>query len=445
MTTINEIIDLQVLLGAGSTPFTNLSIPLILTSEVPLNTFTTKTRLYNQEDIVNDYPESTDTYKAISKMFSQTYKPKKVYIALRDTAVVSVKKIVFSTALITGNIVNGVVNGQVLTPTTFITDHATTMSAVATKIALAYGVDTATSALNEITVTGELEYSLDLSFTVNGGLSVPTVTYTTVTAGSTAGSDIAEAIDDIGDAFYPVCLVGRNEGSVFSVASKVQTLKKVFMTSTQDPTAKTNVTTDILSKLNANGYTRTLHFWHKDNNEWIDFGAMAIMTNRPFGSTDLSYQTLQSVTTNSKSDINTSQEGFLKDKQANLYQTVGGRDIVIGGNSSNGTPFDLILGSDFLFFEVRRRLFDFVVKNSQLLGKISFTQTNIDVIGTIIKDVMVLMSNETYNFLDEKSLSVKVPDVNSLDKSLRKAGTYVCQANSTSGIRVIDAIITILQ
>lgn len=86
----------------------------------------------------------------------------------------------FSGNLVSSNVVNGVVNGFALSATTFATDHATTMGAIATKIAAVSGVDSATVSGNTIVVVSDADVDLELhGFIVTAGASQATVTYPT--------------------------------------------------------------------------------------------------------------------------------------------------------------------------------------------------------------------------------------------------------------------------
>lgn len=92
-----------------------------------------------------------------------------------------VATLTFSGVLVTANVVAGnvVVNGTItaLTPTTFVTDHATTMAAIATKIAAVSGIASAVVSGNTIVVTGNANTDVRLtSFAVTAGGSQATVT-----------------------------------------------------------------------------------------------------------------------------------------------------------------------------------------------------------------------------------------------------------------------------
>lgn len=101
-----------------------------------------------------------------------------VYVRFSGKA--QIQTVVFSGALITANVVNGSVNGTSLTPTTFATDNATTLAAIATKIEAHPDVETAVSnGTNTITVTSVTDKTVVLAnFVVTLGASQATIVIT---------------------------------------------------------------------------------------------------------------------------------------------------------------------------------------------------------------------------------------------------------------------------
>jgi hypothetical protein len=103
----------------------------------------------------------------------------------------------FSGVLITANVVglNVVINGVLtaLTATTFATDHATTMAAIATKIAAVSGVASATVSGNTIIVVGNANTDVRLTgITVTGGSTQATATVPYTSADTFKGIVMAD-------------------------------------------------------------------------------------------------------------------------------------------------------------------------------------------------------------------------------------------------------------
>jgi len=90
--------------------------------------------------------------------------------------------VTLSTDLIASNVVAITVNGSVMAPVTFGTDHATTMAAVVTALKLLPTVATASYALDVITITpvDQRSGAILTNCKVTAGSSQPTVTTATV-------------------------------------------------------------------------------------------------------------------------------------------------------------------------------------------------------------------------------------------------------------------------
>lgn len=91
-----------------------------------------------------------------------------------------IQDLVFSAALITGNVTNGDVNGAAITPITYATSNAATLTAIAAAIQAHPDVETAVSdGTDTITVTGVTDKEVALTnFVVTGGASQATVSVT---------------------------------------------------------------------------------------------------------------------------------------------------------------------------------------------------------------------------------------------------------------------------
>lgn len=119
-----------------------------------------------------------------------------VYVRFRsDPHVVDVQ---FSGALITGNTVNGTVNGTAIAAVPFDTDNATTLTNLATALEALDEVDTAVSdGVDTITITGANGGEvLVVSLTVTGGLSQATASQSTVSGPSSGTQAGAFRTDD---------------------------------------------------------------------------------------------------------------------------------------------------------------------------------------------------------------------------------------------------------
>lgn len=115
---------------------------------------------------------------------------------LGTTLTAQVNTLVFgggSPNLVTGNIINGTVNGVAITPVPFVTNNDTTLTNLAAEIASQLNIASAISdGVHTITITADAGYPFTLAgFAVTGGATQPTVTNNAITpAAPSADVDI---------------------------------------------------------------------------------------------------------------------------------------------------------------------------------------------------------------------------------------------------------------
>lgn len=131
---------------------------------------------------INEQSLRTGSYAPLAGIAKPILEPIK---NIDITQVSQVQTLVFSGALITDNVVNGKIGGVAIDPVTFITDNATTLTALAVEIASQDDVLTAVSdGTDTITITTVLgkEYLAvtDFIVTLGAGQVTATVTETVV-------------------------------------------------------------------------------------------------------------------------------------------------------------------------------------------------------------------------------------------------------------------------
>jgi len=99
---------------------------------------------------------------------------------VRFSGKAQIQDLTFSAALITANVINGDINGSAITPITFATSNAATLTALAAAIQTHPEVETAVSdGTDTITITGVIDKSvLIANFVVTGGVSQATASVT---------------------------------------------------------------------------------------------------------------------------------------------------------------------------------------------------------------------------------------------------------------------------
>lgn len=144
---------------------------------------------YQPRDILSRAVEETDGIDFGYGVVKGTDKTKQV--SLPHSEVIT---LTLNADLITGNKVNGSINGEAITEVDFDTDHATTMTALAAAIAALDGVTASVTAARVITVVVANQDGLAEDFLVTAGVSQATITPTYSTADIFAGVMVHEHV-----------------------------------------------------------------------------------------------------------------------------------------------------------------------------------------------------------------------------------------------------------
>ena len=156
MLEISRIVDVQITRQTAGVAQAGFSVPLILgTSSTGWGS--DLIRSYRSiSAVLEDFASSTAEYQAAAAIFAQSPKLSLLKIGREAARVAQVQTRTFSGSLVTGNIINGTVDGVALAPVPFNTSNATTLSDLATAIQATPGVATAVSdGVSAITITSQ--------------------------------------------------------------------------------------------------------------------------------------------------------------------------------------------------------------------------------------------------------------------------------------------------
>ena len=369
--------------------------------------------------VAEDFATDTDEYKQAAALFSQTPKPARIAIGKRASNQAAVKTITFSADLITSNSVAGKVNGTSLTATVFATDHATTMAAIAAKIAAIDGVASATvggSGNRVITVTATAGYSLTLAdFAVTLGASQATVALATTTAGRTAASelDILVASASNSDEWYDLKMTSRTVGDILSAAAWIEARRKMFGTlGDAAEILDSGDDTDILSVLGGLGYNRTYFAYHQTPGEMMDAAWAGRCLPLDPGSETWAFKTLSGVT---RSSLTASESAAVIAKGGNTYETMGGINITRPGQMVSGRFIDQTRGIDKLEADLQAAVFGLLTS----VDKVPYTDAGVALIEAAVRGVLSQAADD--GLIDRASIVVTVPAVSSVSTNDRAA------------------------
>lgn len=359
MDNVELVVETQISRNFSTLSKIAYNMAILFSSETPVAGYTTnKTKKYTDTDSVGkDWGTASETYKRALAYFSQDPKPTALRISKTSAVTATVKTITFTDVLVTGNAINGIVNGIPLAETIFNTDHAATMTAIAGKIALVSGIASATASGNVITVTATTHYTMDLaSFEVTGGASRADVNLATTTAGVSIADDIASAIAEIND-WYAILMTSNNAGDIMSMAKKIETLAKIgIFTSTQAEIYDANSTADIAYQLKIRKFNRTALIYHVNPSEGLDAGITGKELADPPGASIWAIKEVAGVSFSPELDAGLI--AIIKGKNCNCYPKIGDGGLFHYGTMASGVSIELIRDTDYLNSELTQATFN---------------------------------------------------------------------------------------
>lgn len=384
---ISTIVNVSISLTTPSITQAGFGTPLILTNEAPLSSWGSELiREYTAlADVLDDFTSSDDVYLAAAKVFSQTPRVTSLKIGLETTRVAQVKTLTFSGVLVTGNTVGAFtlnIGGitKTVTATAFSVDAATTLALITAKITAFTEFNATDNTTTTITITSAIAGA---SFTgvvpvVSGGASQATAVFATTVANVGPAESLA-AISEQDDEYYGIDWVERDPYLVFGMATYVETVRKLFGTVTQAAGAiDSTSTTDIAYLLSSSSFLRTFSMYNADVTDYLEAGWMGREFPYDPGSTSWKFKTISGGVAD---NLTSAQRSALSNKNANMYITVGGRDVTTEGVTASGEYIDIVTGTDWLQARIEESIYARLVS----LPKIPFTNAGIAIIENEIR------------------------------------------------------------
>lgn len=274
------------------------------------------------------------------------------------------------------------------TPTAFTHNSgigATTSSIVAALVVLidagAEPVD-ATDADPDVQIDGDAT-TTPFVITVNSS--------TLMTVGAPAGTieDDSDALDAIileDSDWYGLVLCDRTSANVQDVAAWTESNRKLFVTASADANIINQTlaadTTSIAKLFKDLSYARTAVMYQANAaTEYPDAAWLGKVLPYDAGSLTWCYKTLASVTVDSLTET---QQNNARDKNANVYITVGGRNITFEGTVADNEFIDIIRGIDWLYSEIQANVYGRLVN----LPKIPYTDAGIATIEAMVRTAL---------------------------------------------------------
>lgn len=399
MTRLTDIIEIQISRETSAVAQTNFNVPAFISAHT---NFAERARVYSSLlAVADDFASTESAYIAAQKFFGQAIKPANIVIGRRQIpgATVNVVTVAASTTYTL------TVSGTVIT---YVSLASPTAITIATGLKTAYNVTPVTG----VTLTDNLDGTLTLASTVDWSLKVSTNLSKANAPAVESWSTSVSAVQNANDTWYALAIESHNTLDVLEVAGVIEAKKKVFGTSSQASDVKTNVTTDLFSKLEALGYQRTFGIYSATaDTEFPEAAWIGFQLQEQPGSNTWAYKNLAGVTVSKLSDTESTN---IKAKSGNTYESIGGQSVTVGGKMFGGEFIDVMVFVDWLEARMTERLW-FRMANSK---KIPYTAAG----ATIIESEIRAQLNDGIRvggLADSPSPVVRVPDVLSVAPNLR--------------------------
>lgn len=322
--------------------------------------------------------------------FGQQISPPKLTIIRQSTAdVAQISTLVFSADLVADNSTLATIDGVDETAVVFITDMATTLTAIAVEIAGNAAVATAVSdGTDTITVTFTDFVAHVITAAVTLGASQATVTSANTT-NAQAVQTLTQALDAgvaYNNDWYGLGIYSRLSADIDTVSTHIQGYgsanPKIYFAQNKNPLIlDSGDATDIASVLQAKANFRTSVWYHSDDAEYLEMGLIGGQLPTDPGSITWAYKTVSGVTVDTLTD---GQKSAAHAKACNTYTTEASVNITEEGKVSD-SPFewiDVIRGVDWIQVNMTADLFSLLVNlpklpyDSRGLGSIKGTIQN---------------------------------------------------------------------
>jgi len=209
-----------------------------------------------------------------------------------------------------------------------------------------------------------------------------TMVHTTANVGVQTDLDNIVASGDLGNDWYALCLISRNDSDILDAAAWIEANKKMFIACSSAAGIIAATTTDIASALSDAAYDRTALIYSSDEANYPDAAWLGKMLPKDPGSATWNLKTLAGIT---KDELTDTQITNLKDKNANYYIEIGGVNVTQNGNVASAEWIDVIRGIDWIEARSQENIYSLLVA----VDKISFTNAGIDQVTNKLEEILV--------------------------------------------------------
>ena len=318
-----------------------------------------------------------------------------------------------------GNLINLLINGNPITQVAWDTDQATTIANLATAIqasGLVLSAVVTPTKIITIVANSNIIISLEDIVTTGGSNQAVGVQATTETFQNQTPVEALTAIKIVNDDWYFLLYaIGRYDiAGVTILAASIETQLKLFFNLTIDPRMITTSTDDIGSILNALSYDRSIVVYTGSDDNHIEAGWVGQNAPKDPGSITWKFKSLSGVTADT---FTPTEKTNVKGKEVNLYNEIGGIDIMEEGVVISGEFIDIMRGADWIQVRMEEKVFGTLANQP----KVPYTDSGVDIVKSDVSSILQLAIGQGI-LADDPAPVVTAPevaDISTADKQAR--------------------------
>ena len=261
---------------------------------------------------------------------------------------------------------------------------------------------------------------------------------TSLVVGAIQGSETPvqalAAVQALNNTWYALMLLDHTKADVLAMAAVIETQKKIFITSSQDPHVIGSQTDDVATALKALNYTRSAVLYSAEaDTKWPEAAWLGRMLPTGVGAATWKFKTLAGVDADNLSGTAIANA---QTKNSNIYTSVGGVDITLEGIVASGEFIDVTRLIDWLVATMEVNVYSLLINND----KVPYTNKGIATIENAVRQTLQQGVDHSGIAIDP-AYTVSVPDVlavSQADKASRTLNGVVFTCTLAGAIHKVN-------
>ena len=335
--------------------------------------FTERFRIYTSvQGLLDDgFDPSSVEVAVATAVFSQDVVPPSIKIGRRQTDDV--------TSITPNPVADNTDYTVTINGTAFTINSGAGASAASIATALDVAINAGAEPVTSTDNTGNISLSPDVAATPFSLTTTANLDVVLDAAGAETLTTAISEIRNVDDDWYALTSESHLVADIEEVAGVIQTLKKIYVYSSDEAAIITSGTGDIFSTLSGLNYDRTIGLYDPDaDTAYPEAAWLGVMLPKDPGSATWAYKTLVGQDADT---LTPTESSNARGKNGNTYETVGGVDITRFGTTAEGEFADIIRGVDWLESRMQERIFSKLVASD----KIPYTEQGVAIIEAEIR------------------------------------------------------------